>query len=118
MVDITTTTGGCGYVYVSWTLIGNNDICEITTFHLTLESFVMGIHEQISTDMNSYNFTGLPDDTLFYINIIGSSAVVNTDLASASVRTMVFKGMYECAYSTLLCACIFWVTSCIDTRSM
>ena len=32
VVEITTTTGGCGYVYVSWTVIGNNDMCEITTF--------------------------------------------------------------------------------------
>ena len=32
--------------------------------------------------MFSYNFTGLPDDTLFAITIIGSSAVVNTDPTS------------------------------------
>ena len=96
-VEITTATGGCGYVYVSWTVLGNNDICEITTFHLTLVSLVMGKPmgptTQKSTDMYSYNFTGLPDDTQFDISVIGSSAVVNTDLVSVHVRTMDSESM-------------------------
>ena len=96
VVEITTTTGGCGYVYVSWTVIGNNDMCEITTFHLTLVSLVMGLPmgatTQKSTNMYSYNFTGLPDDTVFRITIIGSSQVVNTDPVATSVTTMILNG--------------------------
>ena len=100
VVKITAATEGCGYVYVSWTVIGNNDICEITNFHATLVLIVMGlpmgITKQISTEMNSYNFTGLSDDTLFDVTIIGSSRVVNADPASTLVRTP--KSMYVCMY--------------------
>ena len=99
VVEITTATGGCGYVYVSWTVIGNNDVCDIASFTVQLVSVPMSITEQISTDMNSYNFTGLPDDTLFDITIIGSSPLVNTDPVSTSVRTMIFKSTYACAYT-------------------
>ena len=92
VIEITTATGGYGYVYVSWTVLGNNDICEIVAFHVVLLSISVGITEQISTDMNSYNFTGLPDNTVFDITIIGSSELVNTDFVSASVRTMILIG--------------------------
>ena len=95
VVEITNAIGGCGYVYVSWMVLGNNDICEITTFHLTLVPIVMGLPvgatTQKSTDMYSYNFTGLPDDTEFQITVIGSSLLVNTDPASATVRTMILN---------------------------
>ena len=94
VVEITA-TGGCGYIYVSWTVIGNNDVCNIVSFTVELVSVPMNITERIQTDVNSYNFTGLPDDTLFDITAIGSSKLVNTDPASTSVRT---KGMYVRMY--------------------
>ena len=87
---------------MSWTVIGNNDLCEIVTFNVLLVSVPMGIYELTSTDMNSYNFTGLPDDTLFNITIIGSSMLFNTDPVSTSIRTIVYKSMYTCAY-TITC---------------
>ena len=86
MVEITA-TGGCGYVSVSWTVIDNNDICEIADFNVLLVSVPTGITEQISTDKYSYNFTGLSDDTLFRIGIIGSSELINTDPVYTSVIT-------------------------------
>ena len=94
VIEITTATGGYGYVYVSWIVIGKNDICEIVAFHVLLLSIPVGlpVRKQISTEMNSYNFTGLPDDALFAITIIGSSVAVNTDPASTSVRTMILNG--------------------------
>ena len=86
VVNITTVTGGCGYVYVSWTVIGNNDICKINSFSVILLSLQQGINEQRSTDMNSYNFTRLPNDTQFDI-LISRNDQFNTDLASANVKT-------------------------------
>ena len=83
---------------MSWTAIDNNDICEIVDFIVLLISVPTGINEQISTDMNSYNFTGLPDDTLFSINVIGTSQLVNTDPASTSVRTKSMYVLYVCMY--------------------
>ena len=102
MVEITA-TGGFGYVNVSWTVIDNNNICEIVNFNVLLVSVPTGITERISTDMYSYNFTGLPDDTLFHISIIGSSELVNTDSASTSVRTMILKSMYIPSYYSYIC---------------
>ena len=81
-----TATGGCGYVYVSWIVIGNNDICKINSFSVILLSLQQGITEQRSTDMNSYNFTRLPNDTQFDI-LISRNDQFNTDLASANVKT-------------------------------
>ena len=107
MVEITNVTGGCGYVYVLWIVLGNNDMCEITNFHLTLVSLVMGLPEgtttQKSTNMNSYNFTGLPDDTEFRITIIGSSLLLNTDPASTSVRTKSMYSMYTYVQYVHIC---------------
>ena len=73
-------------------VLGNNDVCKIVDFNILLLSISVGITKQISTDMNSYNFTGLPDDTVFDISIIGSIQLVNTDLVSTSVRTMILNG--------------------------
>ena len=86
VVNITTATGGCGYVYVSWTVIGNNDICKINSFSVILLSLQQGINEPRSTDMNSYNFTRLPNDTQFDI-VISIDEQSNTDLPSANVKT-------------------------------
>ena len=81
-----TATGGCGYVYVSWIVIGNNDICKINSFSVILLSLQQGINEPRSTDMNSYNFTRLPNDTQFDI-VISINEQSNTDLPSANVKT-------------------------------
>ena len=86
VVNITTATGGCGYVYVSWTVIGNNDICKINSFSVILLSVQQCINEPRSTDINSYNFTRLPNDTQFDI-VISRNDQFNTDLASANVKT-------------------------------
>ena len=86
VVNITTATGGCGYVYVSWTVIGNNDLCKINSFRVILLSLQQGINEQESTDMNSYNFTRLPNDTQFDI-VISRNDQFNTDLAFTNVKT-------------------------------
>ena len=119
-----TATGGCGYVNVSWTVIGNNDVCNIVSFTVELVSAPMNITERMQTDVNSYNFTGLPNDTVFNINVIGSSKLVNTDVASSSVRTKsmyvsMYLYMYVCTYVivcyTHMIACMFQIAGYICT---
>ena len=100
-IKITTATGGCRYVYVSWIVIGNleenvADIpCSIGQFRITLSS--MNTTKTLVNSAISHNFTGLPDDTLFNFTIIGldaeESAIINRN--STSVRTaLALKGTY------------------------
>ena len=99
MIEITTATGGCGYVYVSWSVTDSDpdDMCSIGRFNVTLSS--VDISMSVTPPlMMSYNFTGLPDDTLFNVTVIGisltGSAVVNLD--SDSLRTKIIESMFLC----------------------
>ena len=97
MISIITTIGGCGYVYVSWTVIGNipdDKMCGIGRVTITLSSVNVSMTEVAL--MNCYNFTGLPDDTLFNVTVIGTNTIDNNviSLAFTSVKTMIIESTY------------------------
>ena len=98
MVEIATVTGGCGYVYVSWIVINNvpQDVtCGISGFTIVLSS--MDVSMTVMTTMITHNFTGLPDDTLFNITVIGTNINERkVSPASTAVKTMIIESM--CAY--------------------
>ena len=86
-VEIITEIGGCGYVYVSWNVTNNIELCEIVQYNVTLLSSTVSIIIPNVT-MDSYNFTGLSLDTPFNVTVIGISMignVINSD--STSIRT-------------------------------
>ena len=99
VVEIATVTGGCGYVYVSWTAIhhvGENDQCNIISSEVTLSSATINVQAE-NVAMNYYNFTGLPGDTLFNATVISVIAgkVFNLDsTVKTTVKTMIVKGTY------------------------
>ena len=99
MINIIKTTGGCGYVRVLWIVINNvpDDVmCGIARFSVTLSS--VDVSMTVTPLMNSYNFTRLPDDTLFNVTVIGTSATENNviSLAFTSVKTMIIES--KCAF--------------------
>ena len=96
VIEITTATGGCGYVYVSWIVTDSDldDVCSISHFNVTLSSGDISMSIMIAR--LSHNFTGLPDDTLFNVTVIGIDVTGTTtvSLASTSLRTKVTKSMF------------------------
>ena len=66
----------------------------LLSFNFSINSYgpTYGRNNTKSINMYSYNFTGLPDDTVFRITIIGSSQVVNTDPVATSVTAMILNG--------------------------
>ena len=99
MVKITATAGGCGYVNVSWTTPNSSEVCRSTQYNVTLSSATVKIIIS-SVSLNSHNFTGLPDDTLFNVTVTGINTmgfVSNPD--STTVRTMICLSTY-----TLICS--------------
>ena len=102
-IKITTATGGYGYVYVSWIIIGNvpdDFVCGIASSTVTLSSMDISMTRFLS--LMSHNFTGLSDNTLFNVTVKGFN-FINDDiyLAFTSVRTMAIEStliyvyMYE-----------------------
>ena len=85
VVEITATTGGCGYVSVSWTETGKSDVCSPVQYNVTLSSSST-INMTVSiTSMNTYNFTELSDDSQFSVTVIG----INLGVASYPVSALV-----------------------------
>ena len=98
MVKIKATTIGCESVYVSWTTTGSSDVCKITQYNVTLSSTSINVILSIS-GINSHNFTGLPDDTLFNVTITGINMTGFVGVPdSISVRTMICISMYVRTY--------------------
>ena len=94
MAKITTAIIGCEYIYVSWIAPSSSDVCNITQYNVTLSSAVVNVIISIS-GMNSHNFTGLPNNTLFNITVTGINTMgfaSNSD--STSVRTMICLSTY------------------------
>ena len=93
-----TESGGCGYVYVSWTVTNNvpdDDMCGISQFIVKLSS--VNVFMTMKLVMNSHNFTRLPYDTPFNVTVIGTSnenSVIHS--VTTSVRTMIIESMYVC----------------------
>ena len=101
VVEITTAAGGCGYVYVSWSVNDSNpdDGCSIGRFNVTLSS--VDISVSLMSQMLTHNFTGLLDDTLFTVTVFGISLTGTTviNFASTSLRTMIIKSMFIYTYA-------------------
>ena len=98
VVKITAATGGCGYVYVSWNVTNNIELCQIVQYNVTLSSSTVNIIIS-SSEMNSHNFTELSGDTLFNVTVTGINAMgfaSNPD--STSIRTMICISTYICTY--------------------
>ena len=96
MVQIATVKGGCGYASVSWSVVGNDvddDMCGIGSFNITLSS--MDISMTVITRMLSYDFTGLPDDTVFNVTVIGINVIRNSFISFDFVllKTLVIESM-------------------------
>ena len=95
MVKITRITSGCGYVYVSWIVIGNpyyygNLHCSIGRIFVTLSSVNVDITSVSSR--NSHNFTGLPADTVFNVTVIGTS--LRDVFVNSAMTTVVLESTY------------------------
>ena len=91
MVEITA-TGECGYVRVSWTVIGSNDICPVHGYTITLFSSTMDEIDSFSTSTyNQLTFNGLPYDSLFYVTLfIQYKIPALSDSLTTSVRTSTY----------------------------
>ena len=101
MISITTEVGGCGYVYVSWSVINNvpdDEMCGIGRVTIMLSSAYISMTE--FPVLNSYNFTRLPDNTLFNVTVIGTSINERNIISPAftSVKTMIIESMYVHMY--------------------
>ena len=95
MVEITTATGGCGYVNVSWTVIGNNDACRVVHYTITLLSSTMDELDNVKITCNQHTFNGLPLNTLFYVIVLSHNAIIAlSNSVTTSVRTLDLKGSY------------------------
>ena len=86
---------GCGYVFVKWSATGNrnDEMCGISRFYVI---FSYGnTSDTKSTSMIMYNFTGLPDDTLFNVTVVGINLRDDfIDLDFISMRAMIIESMY------------------------
>ena len=97
MVEITTATAVCGYVNVSWTATGNNDVYSPVQYNVTLSSTSVDMITSI-TSMNAHNFTDLPDDTQFTVTVIGINMMgVVSDPVSTSLDICMF-----CTYISMM----------------
>ena len=87
-VEILTATGGCGYVSASWAAVGEKEECRIVQYIVSLSaSRDIPLTENIYN--NSYNFTGLYDDRLFNVAVIGTTTVgIVSNPDSTFVRTL------------------------------
>ena len=96
MVEITA-TGGCGYVNVSWTVIGNNDACLVVYYTITLLSSTMDKLEIYLTSGNQLTINGLQFNTLFYVTVLSNNAIVAlSNPVTTSVRTIKGIIIYNC----------------------
>ena len=96
-VKITTATGGCGYVSVSWNVPDNNDACPVHSYTIKLLSSTMDEFASVKFTHNQHTFNELSFNTLFYVTVFSHYAYASlNNSVSTSVRTMDHKGMYKC----------------------
>ena len=94
MVEITA-TGGCRYVKVSLTRNGQNNVCPVRTYTIKLLSSTMDELASAKISHNQHTFNELPLNTLFYVTVLSSNAIVAlSNSATTFVRTMDLKGSY------------------------
>ena len=106
VVEITTATGGCRHVNISWSTTYNTDNCIVDYYDVTLSYVTMdgNVTQSMVTTMNSSTFTGLPDDT--QVNITVTATVITQVVFTAdstSVSTVAFESM--CIIMHVLCIC-------------
>ena len=90
-----TATGGCGYVSVSWAVIGNNDACPVHAYTIKLLSSTMDELHNIITSNEQRKFNELPFNTLFYVTVLSHNVIAAlSNSFTTSVRTLDLKGMY------------------------
>ena len=94
MIEITTATGGCGYVSVSWTVPDDNDACPVRSYGIKLSSTMNELYS-VRIASNQHTFDGLSFNTLFYVTVFSHYAyVAHSNSVTTSVRTMDLKGTY------------------------
>ena len=59
VVEITTATGGCGYVSVSWTVPDDNDACPVRAYTIKLLSSTMDELASTMLSLNEHTFSEL-----------------------------------------------------------
>ena len=95
VVEITTATGGCGYVSLSWTVPDDNDACPVRTYTIKLLSSTMNELDSAMLSLQQYTFSELSFNTLFYVTVFSHYALVYlNNSVTTSVRTMDHKGTY------------------------
>ena len=97
VVEITTATGGCRHVNISWSTTYNTDNCSVDHYDVTLSYVTMDDHvtQSMITTMNSSTITGLPGGT--QVNITVTAIVIKQVVFTAdstSVSTVAFESMY------------------------
>ena len=97
VVKITTATGGCRHVNISWSTTDNTDDCTVVCYNVTLSYVTMDDHvtQSMTTTMNSSTITGLPDGT--HVNITVTAIIIKQVVFTAdstSVSTVAFESMY------------------------
>ena len=104
-MEITTATGGCGYVNISWSTTYNADDFSVIYYDATLSYVTNDDHMTVSmaTTMMSSIFTGLPPDTQINITllVIGIEQVV-LGIDSTTVSTVAFESMYSIYVHSLI----------------
>ena len=81
MLQIETLTAGCGYVYISWTITDDENLCAkqfLANFSTDRSEYYVG------TDQKFLNYS-LPGDTPFNVTVYG----VNLDALFASENTAI-----------------------------
>ena len=109
-----TAIGGCGYVNVSWTVIGNNDACLVDRYTIKLLSSTMDELAIFITSQNRRSFSGLPYNTLFYVTVFGHNTIVAlSNSVTTSVKTLDLKGIYRYSYIAMYVASYSMTYRCI-----
>ena len=101
MVEITTATGGCGYVSVSWTVPDSNK-CPVRSYTVTLSS-TMDELTSVMTSHKQHTFNGLSFNTLFNVTVFSHIAhVLLSGSVTTSVRTKDREGVYTHMYVVII----------------
>ena len=97
-VEITTATGGCRDVNISWSTTYNTVDCRVVYYNVTLSYVTMDdrVTKSMIATMNSSTFTGLPYDTLINITVTAIGIMQDVfDVDSTSVSTVAFESKYS-----------------------
>ena len=106
LVEVTAVTRGCGYLSARWDTIGIiSELCRSIRYNVTLSSATMDGSMPILTTANFYSFTGLPNDTLFYVTVFGHTVFgLRSNIEVTSVRTI---STFVCTYVSIRIYLVF-----------